>query len=103
MWTLRRPSRVKRDFANQELIVRRDSFRAEHCSLTTEHSDSILGGFLRRSEMSTRLRTWMVVSLAGAALACEQAAVAQHEPDYRTLDRELTRAWQFVPSWLFMN
>lgn len=27
--------------------------------------------------------------------------VAQHEPDYRTLDRELLRGWQSVPGWMF--
>ena len=41
--------------------------------------------------MSTRLRTWMVVSLAGAALACEQAAVAQHEPDWSKVQIKTTK------------
>jgi predicted metal-dependent hydrolase len=27
--------------------------------------------------------------------------VAEHEPDYRALDRELTRGWQQVPGWVY--
>jgi predicted metal-dependent hydrolase len=27
--------------------------------------------------------------------------VERHEPDYRRLDRELTRGWQSVPAWVF--
>lgn len=31
------------------------------------------------------------------------ALVAQHEPDYRHLDRELRTAWRYVPQWLEMR
>jgi predicted metal-dependent hydrolase len=27
--------------------------------------------------------------------------VETHEPDYRSLDRELLRGWQRVPGWMF--
>ena len=29
------------------------------------------------------------------------ATVGQHEPDWKALDRELTRGWQGVPDWVF--
>lgn len=29
------------------------------------------------------------------------ALVEHHEPEYRALDRELLRGWQFVPGWMF--
>jgi hypothetical protein len=44
--------------------------------------DRMPDGFLRRGEMSVKARTWIVLSLAGAALVCGPAAVAQQqEPD----------------------
>src|SRR5258705_5987455 len=55
---------------------------AEHISPAPDRSDTILGGFLRRSEMISKVRTWMVPVLAGLALGCGQAAVAQHEPGW---------------------
>jgi len=29
------------------------------------------------------------------------ATVGQHEPDWKVLDKELTRGWQGVPDWVF--
>jgi predicted metal-dependent hydrolase len=29
--------------------------------------------------------------------------VASHEPDYRRLDRELSKGWQHVPGWMFVS
>jgi cyclase len=41
--------------------------------------------------MSMKTRTWMVLSLLGAALACGQAAVAQQEPDWSKVQIKTTK------------
>src|SRR5882724_4243383 len=70
----------------------KDSSSTDHCSLTTDHSDSIRCGFPRRSEMSRQIRTWMVLTLAGVALVCGQGAVAQQkEPDWSKVQIKVTK------------
>src|SRR6266851_5229042 len=64
---------------------------AEHVSPTTDRSDTILGGFLRRSEMITKARTWMVSALAGLALVYVQAAAAQQQPDFSKVQIKVTK------------
>src|SRR5260370_9888527 len=54
---------------------------ADHVSPTTDRRDTILGGFLRRSEMSTKVSMWIGLSLAGAALVCGPAVAGHHEAD----------------------
>src|SRR5438309_9094269 len=49
------------------------------------------GDFLRRSEMSRQIRTWMVHTLVGAALVCGQAAVAQQETDWSKVQIKVTK------------
>src|SRR5258706_1591881 len=41
--------------------------------------------------MSKQVWTWMVLSLAGLALVCGQAAVAQHEPDWSKVQIKTTK------------
>src|SRR6267378_6601348 len=63
-----------------------------HRSPARDHSDSMPRGFLRRSEMSTRIRTWAVLSLVGAgALVCGPAVVAQQEPDWSKVQIKTTK------------
>src|SRR5712692_2700909 len=64
---------------------------ADHVSPTTDRSDTILGGFLRRSEMSTKVSMWIVLSLAGGALVCGPAVVAQQEPDWSKVQIKVTK------------
>src|SRR6266478_6556588 len=64
---------------------------ADHVSPTTDRSDTILGGFLRRSEMITKARTWMVSALAGLALVYVQAAAAQQQPDFSKVQIKVTK------------
>src|SRR3989475_6133774 len=49
------------------------------------------GDFLRRSEMSRQIRTWMVHTLVGAALVCGQAAVAEQETDWSKVQIKVTK------------
>src|SRR5882672_181343 len=63
-----------------------------HWSQVTDHDATIPGGFLRRSEMSRQIRTWMVLTLAGVALVCGQGAVAQQkEPDWSKVQIKVTK------------
>src|SRR5258708_6529541 len=55
------------------------------------HNGRIPGGFLRRSEMSNKMRTWIVFSLVGMALVCGQAAGAQQEPDWSKVQIKVTK------------
>src|ERR1700675_1526908 len=56
------------------------------------HNGRILGGFLRRREMSKKIRTWMVLSLVGAALVYGQAAMAQEKtPDWSKVQIKVTK------------
>src|SRR5216683_719115 len=64
---------------------------AERVSPTTDRSDTILGGFPRRSEMSTKVGTWMVLALVGAALVCGPVVVAQQEPDWSKVQIKVTK------------
>src|ERR1700722_8007322 len=57
----------------------------------SDHNDRIHGGFLRRNGMGKKIRTWMILSLVGAALACGQAAVAQQEPDWSKVQIKTTK------------
>ncbi|HXN96240.1 MAG TPA: hypothetical protein VN879_17160, partial [Candidatus Acidoferrales bacterium] len=41
--------------------------------------------------MGKKIRTWMILSLVGAALACGQAAVAQQEPDWSKVQIKTTK------------
>src|SRR3989454_9824202 len=41
--------------------------------------------------MSSRQRTWMILSLAGTALVCGQAAVAQQQPDWSKVQIKATK------------
>jgi len=41
--------------------------------------------------MISKVRTWMVPVLAGLALVCGQAAVAQHEPDWSKVQIKTTK------------
>src|SRR5712692_10328821 len=45
----------------------------------TVRNGRIPGGFLRRSEMSKTIRTWMVSAMIGAALLCGPAVMAQQQ------------------------
>src|SRR5438445_101137 len=49
------------------------------------------GDFLRRSEMSRQIRTWMVHTLVGAALVCGQAAVAKQQTDWSKVQIKATK------------
>src|SRR5260370_18090314 len=65
---------------------------AEHISPVTNRSDTILGGFLRRSWMSRHIRTWMVLALVGVALVCGQVAAAQEKtPDWSKVQIKTTK------------
>src|SRR5882762_619876 len=65
---------------------------AEHILPATNRSDTILGGFLRRSWMSRQIRTWMVLALVGVALVCGQVAVAQEKtPDWSKVQIKTTK------------
>src|ERR1700675_2957688 len=57
----------------------------------SDHNDRIHGGFLRRNGMGKKIRTWMILSLVGAALACGQAASAQQEPDWSKVQIKVTK------------
>src|SRR5712664_452818 len=63
----------------------------EHISPAKDRSDTILGGFLRRSEMIPKVRTWMVLALVGAALVCGPAAAAQQAPDFSKVQIKATK------------
>src|SRR5260370_12254908 len=63
----------------------------EHISPAMDRSDTILGGFLRRGEMSMQIRTWMVPALAGLALVCGPAAAAQQAPDFSKVQMKATK------------
>jgi cyclase len=41
--------------------------------------------------MSSKIRTWMVLSLLGAVLVCGQAAAAQQEPDWSKVQIKVTK------------
>src|SRR5260370_6223969 len=41
--------------------------------------------------MSKRIRTWMILSLVGAALVCGQAAVAQQDQDFSKVQIKTTK------------
>src|SRR6266852_4362533 len=64
---------------------------ADHVSPTTDHSDSMPRGSLRRSAMTKKIRTWMLPALAGVALFYVQAAVAQQEPDWSKVQIKVTK------------
>src|SRR5712664_132406 len=69
----------------------REARAAEHISPATDPSDSMPLGFLRRSVMSNKMRSWMVLALVGAALVCGQAAVAQQETDWSKVQIKVTK------------
>src|SRR5438309_11112682 len=41
--------------------------------------------------MSNTVRTWMIVSLAGAALVCGQTAMTQQQPDFSKVQIKVTK------------
>src|SRR6266403_980044 len=55
------------------------------------HSVTIPRAFLRRSEMSKRIRTWMALALVGAALVCGQTAIAQQNQDFSKVQIKVTK------------
>src|SRR5712664_2498806 len=55
------------------------------------HDGRMPGGFLRRSVMSKRIRTWMIPALAGLALVCGQTAAAQKEPYWSKVQIKVTK------------
>src|SRR6266851_6854377 len=55
------------------------------------HDGRMPGGFLRRSAMGNKIRTWMVPALAGLALIYVQAAAAQQEPDWSKVQIKVTK------------
>src|SRR6266478_7228815 len=55
------------------------------------HGVTIPRAFLRRSEMSKRIRTWMALALVGAALVCGQTAMAQQNQDFSKVQIKVTR------------
>src|SRR5882724_8324659 len=69
----------------------KDSSLTDHCSLSTDHSDSIRCGFLRRNEMRKKTRTWMAFSLVGAALTFGQTAMAQQDQDFSKVQIKTTK------------
>src|SRR5260370_3862535 len=50
-----------------------------HVSPTTDRSDALLSGFLRRSVMISKVRTWMMPALAGLALVYVQVGAGQQQ------------------------
>src|SRR5713101_497141 len=55
------------------------------------HGVTIPRAFLRRSEMSRQIRTWMAFSLIGAALTFGQAATAQQDQDFSKVQIKATK------------
>src|SRR6266478_3300542 len=60
-------------------------------SPVTSHSVTIPRAFLRRSEMSRRIRTSMAFSLIGAALTFGQTAMAQQDQDFSKVQIKVTK------------
>src|SRR6266851_4871317 len=91
--TRTRPNPSQAPQAGVSLMPRTDhgTRDADHVSPTTDCSDTILGGFLRRSEMRTKVSMWIVLSLAGGALVCGPAVVAQQEPDWSKVQIKVTK------------
>src|SRR5713226_5423291 len=48
-------------------------------------------GFLRRNEMSRKIRTCTVLTLIGAALLCGQAAIARQDQDFSKVQIKTTK------------
>lgn len=90
-------------FTYERLQIRRQRTRWGSCSIRGTISLNLCGLFIRPEV----LRYLMIHELCHTAHMNHSkrfwSLVAHHEPEYRRLDRELTRAWQFVPSWLFLG
>lgn len=90
-------------FSYQRVQIRRQRTRWGSCSSRGTISLNVCGLFLRPEvlryllihelchtrHMNHSLRFWKLV--------------ASCEPEYRELDRELSRAWRHVPAWIFAN
>lgn len=91
------------DFHYERLQIRRQRTRWGSCSSRGTISLNVCGLFLRpevlryllihelchTQQMNHSRRFWKLV--------------ASCEPEYRELDRELTRAWRHVPAWMFLG
>src|SRR6266481_4347551 len=55
------------------------------------HGVTIPRAFLRRSEMSKRIRTWMALALVGTVLFCGSAAWAQQQQDFSKVQIKVTK------------
>src|ERR1700675_879731 len=97
LWLTRNPMRIPVLSAHREpkdlsfLTSLPPHFLTSVPPQVSDHNDRIHGGFPRRNGMGKKIRTWMILSLVGAALACGQAAVAQQEPDWSKVQIKTTK------------
>src|ERR1700675_43311 len=97
LWLTRNPMRIPVLSAHREpkdlsfLTSLPPHFLTSVPPQVSDHNDRIHGGFPRRNGMGKKIRTWMILSLVGAALACGQAASAQQEPDWSKVQIKVTK------------
>lgn len=89
------------DFRYRSLQLRRQRTRWGSCSSRGVISLNICAVFQEPAVLDYLLVHELVHTRHMNHSAAYWAAVAEHCPDWRRLDRELTQGWKRVPSWVF--
>lgn len=96
-----RAAALRGDFRYRSLQLRRQRTRWGSCSSRGVISLNVCAVFQDPAVLEYLLVHELVHTRHMNHSAAYWAAVAEHCPDWRRLDRELTEGWKRVPSWVF--